>query len=132
MITSDDINVNDEVDVLDPYKNVNTNPELIDTFTDAVDLICIICPSGYSYGIVKVWEAVEPEKITNNVEFTDKENVADAVYVAYVSPEDEIQFVPVPVDDKTCPAVPTSPEASVNVDCNVTFEVNVSDPCDVG
>ena len=111
MITLSAINVNDVADALTPYKNVDIDPELIVTSTDAVDLICIICPSGYSYGIVKVWEAVEPEKITNNVELTTKDNVADAVYVAYVSPADVIQLVPDPVDDKTCPDVPTAPEA---------------------
>ena len=37
-----------------------------------------------------------------------------------------IQFVPVPVDDKTCPAVPTSPDPSVNVDFSVVFDAKTS------
>ena len=36
------------------------------------------------------------------------------------------------VDDKSCPAVPTLEELSVNVDCNVMFEENISLPCDIG
>jgi len=118
-----------DVVTLIPYKKVKTNPDDIVTFTDAVDLNCIICPTEYPNGIVRVCDAVVPENTTNNVGFTDKDKVADAEYVAYVVPVVAvIQLVPDPVDDKICPAVPTSPDVSVNVDFIDRFPLKTLDP----
>ena len=60
--------------------------------------------------------------------FTAVDNVADELYDAYVVPVVAvcvIQLVPVPVDDSNCPAVPTSPDASDNVDSNLKSEESV-------
>ena len=119
----------DDVVALTPYKKVKLNPEDIDTFTVAVDLNCIICPTEYPNGIVRVCPTVVPENTTNNVGFTDKDNVADAEYVMYVVPVVAvIQLVPEPVDDKICPAVPTSPDVSVKVDFIDRFPLKTLDP----
>ena len=59
------------------------------------------------------------------------EDVFNAIY-EFDPPVLSIQLVPVPVDDKSCPDVPTLLNESVNVDCNVRLFVNISEPCEKG